>query len=121
MDVRPNYAECAYLPSSIDETFKEYASHLAQSTERYSLGQSCCTGGNIGNAYYYFGSLSNLIESGSSFQPPCSFFFFFYFILFNINLLIYFYYNFIFILIIIITIIIIIIIIIINDHLNYYY
>eukprot|EP01052_Picozoa_sp_SAG31_P008417 SAG31_NODE_425_length_15822_cov_10.580758_2_plen_496_part_00 len=68
-DVRQNYAECAELPSLVDEMYTEIVIAVAEDMG-YIHRRSCCTGGEISYAFSTHGSMSILFEQGRSFQPP---------------------------------------------------
>lgn len=68
-DVRQNYAACASLPDDIDAMYTSFTATVARRMD-YSPVRSCCTGGNIANAFHDHGSLSLLVEIGTAFQPP---------------------------------------------------
>jgi len=67
-DVRINYGSCARLPTPITAMFRTYALRIA-SRMNYKQIQSCCTGGQIAYSYMKGGALSQLSETGLSFQP----------------------------------------------------
>ena len=71
-EVRTIYADCASLPSLVDNYFASIADAVARNMTGYVDARSCCMGGNIHSAYHGQGALTFLVETGTAFQPPAA-------------------------------------------------
>lgn len=67
-DVRQNYGTCAQLPKAVDDEYGVITSSVA-TPMKYASVRSCCTGGDITQAYHAHGTMSLLVEIGTAFQP----------------------------------------------------
>jgi hypothetical protein len=70
-EIRLEYGVCGKIDPKFSAMFKRYGNILAKKMN-YEIAPSCCMAGNIAQSFYSQHSLSMLIESGKSFQPPAT-------------------------------------------------